>query len=395
MMGIPGRNRCPSDGQLRETLDAPDTGEGWIASHLSACERCQSRQDVIAENARLAQAAVGTPVAASVGTENFEALARFRMRTKEYGRNDRISSGGSGMSQALRWRSPRLVSTVAAALAVVLVLSFSPVKTLADDFLNQFRVQKFAAITVPMDMIAPMQMMLAATMTDEDVERFKTELDTLGTFESTFGFDHDAMPAPMTLDEARGAYGSFAVPGRLPEGFESDPQAIVTEAGTASYTMDVARANEMIRAIGLPIFSLPDPDVYPTATFILNAPSAVGLVYTNAAGDMIVVGQMESPSLTIPEGIDMNALREDILRFPGLPTDFVSELRSIDDWENTLIIPIPEGATSRDVTINGQPGLLIESPEGSAVLWERNGVLHGVGGHVSGSVVLDVAGSMK
>lgn len=387
--------RCPSDGELRETLEATQPAVGWVPTHVERCVRCQVRLAEIAENAELARMSLGLLSKGDDTRYSAAALERFHARRAGDRRHERYGSGGMDMLQNWGLRVPRMAAAIGAALAIVLVLSLSPMRTLADDFLNQFRVQKFAAITIPMDAIAPMQMMFAASMDDAEIDRIKTELDMLGTIETTFGFDHETKPAPVTLDEARQAYGSFLVPSSLPDGFSADPVAYVTEAGTASYTMDVERANELVREIGLPIFSLPDPDVYPTVTFTLNAPAAVGLMYTNTAGDMLVTGQMESPSLSIPDGVDMDALREDVLRFPGLPTDLVAELRSIDDWENTLIIPIPDGAASRDVTVQGQPGLLIESDEGSVVLWEKSGILYGVGGQVDGDVALDVAASLK
>jgi anti-sigma factor RsiW len=72
----------------------------------------------------------------------------------------------------------------------------------------------------------------------------------------------------------------------------------------------------------------------------------------------------------------------------------VAQLRAIDDWENTLIIPIPEGAESDDVTVNGEPGLLIEHDLGTAVLWEEDGILYAVVGQVSADEVQDIADSM-
>ncbi|HUG17247.1 MAG TPA: hypothetical protein VMM78_19735 [Thermomicrobiales bacterium] len=387
--------RHPSDGLLRETIDAPDREPRWVAEHVQACARCQSRVVEMTGNARAARMVMAAVGDAGEPLDPAAALGRFRARSIPFRAPDGRTSGGFGMIHSWSRRVPRTVTALGAALAIVLLLSLSPMRTLADDFLNQFRVQKFAAITIPMDALAPMQAMFEMSMTDAELEAIKSELDMLGAFETTFGFEHDRMPAPMSLDEARAAYGPFLAPTDLPGGFGAEPESYVTEAGSASYTMDVERAHELVRAIGLPIFSLPDPALHPTVTFTLNAPAAVALAYTNEAGDVIVVGQMESPSLIIPDAMDMDALREDILRFPGLPADLVAELRSIDDWENTLIIPIPEGATIRDVTISGQPGLLVESPEGSVVLWEKSGILYGVGGQISGEQALDVAGSLK
>ena len=81
---------------------------------------------------------------------------------------------------------------------------------------------------------------------------------------------------------------------------------------------------------------------------------------------------------------------------PGLPPDFVAQLRAIEDWESTLIIPVPEGATSKDVTVQGEPGLLIETDEAeSAVIWAENGILFIVGGSISGDDALKIAGSLS
>jgi hypothetical protein len=92
----------------------------------------------------------------------------------------------------------------------------------------------------------------------------------------------------------------------------------------------------------------------------------------------------------------MDALREDLLALPGLPPDFVAQLRSIEDWQTTLVIPVPEGHSSDDVTINGQPGLLITSDdgEGAVALWESDGILFIVGGTESGDTISDVANSL-
>jgi hypothetical protein len=244
-----------------------------------------------------------------------------------------------------------------------------------------------------MSMIDPMQSVLLTEMSDEDIEQLKSEFDQLGSFESTF--DMDALPEAVTIDEARATYGTFAVPDDLPQGFDAQPEVFVTQAGTGAYTLNVARAHELVEELHLPIYSLPDRDAYPTVTFTMDVPSAVILTYSGADGEMLAVGQMESPSLSIPDSVDMNALREEILRFPGLPPDFVAELRSIDDWEHTLVIPVPENATSRDVTVHGRPGLLIESSEGSVVFWERGGMLYAVGGNITGPQALDVADSMQ
>jgi len=299
------------------------------------------------------------------------------------------------MGQLFERQSMRAASALVAVVAVVAAMTFTPMRTVADDFLNQFRVQTFAAVTIPMDMISPLQSAALDGMSEEDKQRFEDELNQLGAFDTTFEFSKDNLPAPTSLDEAEALFGVIDAPDDLPDGFDGAPNAYLSEAGTASYALDTANAQALIDELGLPIYALPDPALYPTLEFGANVPAAAILEYTNDDGKKIMVGQMASPTLDIPDGVDMDALREEILRFPGLPTDLVAQLRSIEDWETTLIIPIPEGATSDDITINGEPGLLIEHTLGSAVLWEKDGVLYAVIGQVSGDEVRDIADSMQ
>jgi hypothetical protein len=299
------------------------------------------------------------------------------------------------MSRFLGQRPVRMAMGLTAVIAVVMAMTITPMRTVADDFLNQFRVQKFAAITIPMDMLEPLTTAAMANMSDADREQMQDALEQLGTFESTFSFDEESLPEPITEAEARAQYGDFDVPDDLPDGFDNAPEAYVTEAGSASYTLNVLNAQEMIDELGLPIYALPDPEAYPTLEFSATIPSAVVLEYDNAAGEKLMVGQMASPQLNIPDGIDMNELREDILRLPGLPADLVAQLRSIDDWEHTLIVPVRPEAETDDISMNGEPALLIEDPEGSAVLWEDDGILYVVAGEVSGDAIRDVADSMQ
>jgi hypothetical protein len=385
------RQKCPDDGQLRLLIEPDEQPDQDVAAHVESCTRCQARlkdlRGAADETTRTIQALGETSHAIDAGM----AYMTFRRAVRQGVEN---GSGGDDVGVLWNRRVTRLATTLVALVAVVALVAFSPMRTLADDFLAQFRVQKFHAITVPMGMIEPLQAALTTQMSDTDREQMKAELHALGTFETTFNMDVASLPSAMTVDEARAAYGPFAVPERMPAGFAGQPEVYVTEAGQAAYTLDVARARELVQRLGVPIYSLPDPSAYPTVTFSVDVPQAVVQKYTGEGGNTVVIGQMVSPSLNIPEGVDMDALREEILRFPGLPTDFVAELRAIDDWENTLVIPVPEGATSRDVTVNGRAGLLIEADEGAVVLWEKNGLLYAVGGDIGGRQVLDIANAL-
>lgn len=293
------------------------------------------------------------------------------------------------------WARPRARALTAFATVVVLMLmvSVSPMRTVANDFLNQFRVQKFAAITIPMNLEDPSSTALFQMATAGDNSQIKDELSGLGSFDTTFDVDKDHMPAAMTLDEAAAKYDDMKAPESLPDGFDAAPQAYVSDAGSASFTLNVDKAKQIIERLNLPIYAF-DSVTSPTLDFNVDVPSAAILRYQNASGDNLVVGQMESPQLDIPAELNMDRLREDILRFPFLPSDLVAQLRAVKDWQETLIIPIPEGATSENVTVDGHAGLLIKSDQGNGVLWEDGGKLYGVFGQVSADQVMSTAKSM-
>lgn len=393
------RTGCPDDGELRQAINHDGSVDPAIQEHLNHCRACATRFAVIADSAAMTARQISTlaPPPGDLDIDGAYRMFRRAMATQ----SARDTLEGSKMRQMFGMRSMRAASATIAVVAVIAAVTFSPMRTVADDFLSQFRVQKFAAVTIPMDALAPMQSLAMTGMSDADKADFEEQLGRLGSFDTTFDFDVEDLehstnlPESMTLDEAEAQFGDIDEPSDLPDGFDNAPKVYLTEAGSASFTMNTANVQELIDSIGLPIYSLPDATEYPTLEFKANLPAAALLEYLNADGERIVAGQMASPTLDIPESVDMDALREDILRFPGLPADLVAELRSIDDWENTLIIPIPEGATSDDITINGQPGLLIEHENGSAVLWEKDGILYAVIGQVSGDVARDIADSMQ
>lgn len=377
---------CPSAGALRASLDG-EAAEA-TAAHVRECAICAARLEELRSAAGWTKDALQRAYAPADARSAWPAL----------GRRLYLSEEGSLMeTKPALWNRGafRLATAFAAILAVVAVFSLTPMRTVADGMLDRFRVEKFAVVTIPMDLVSPFQSAFLENLDDADSAAWKERFDALGSFTTTFNMT--SARYVDSADAARESYGDFAVPDEsaLPDGFASGPMFYVSDPGSATYVLNTAEAQGIIDQLGLPIYSLPDAAAYPTLTFDLQVPAAVGMLYASDNGEQLLVAQMESPTLDIPEGLDMNALREEILQFPGLPTDLVAQLRAIDDWEHTLIIPIPEGADSSDVTVNGEPGLLIEDPEkGSAVLWQDGGVLHLVAGQVDGDAVLDVANSL-
>jgi len=276
---------------------------------------------------------------------------------------------------------------------LTLVVTLAPLGALADEIVTRFRVQQFAAITVPMETLAALAAQ-AELVPPEQREALRQQLQQLAQVTTTF--EEGSMREIGSLDEAAAALGRTPMtPRELPASLlEATPRYFTSAAGSASVTLDVARARDFLSNLGIQFASLPDPAESPTVTVTLDVPASVVQVYTNGE-QKLVVAEMESPELLLPESIDAELLREDLLALPGLPPELVAQIRAVRNWRETLIIPVPADASTQQVTLHGVSGLLIESAEGSAVLWQKNGVLHIVGGTVDGETVLSAAKSVR
>ena len=390
------RARCPDLGMLRQALD--DDAAQTIHAHAAHCDICAERLTALqAAAADVASSLGGAPPPDTFATAAAYQRFRARLRHEDVAGavyDDRTAWSGGFMARFWSSRAARSMSAVAVVVIVMMAVAVSPARGLADGVLDRFRVQKFAAITIPMDMLDQVQSG-ALVMPDSQKQALQDEFNQLGAFESTLNMQ--SARQVESVDAARAAYGDLAVPSSLPTGFTATPDAYVSDAGTASYTLNVGEADALVQRLGLPIFSLPDATQYPTLTFTAEIPAAAVLDYQNADSEHLFVGQMESPTLDIPQGIDLNALRDEVLQLPGLPADLVAQLRQVKDWQHTLIVPVPSGASTDDVTMHGEPALLIEgnNGEGSAVLWQKDGVLYVVAGQVDRDALLATAAALR
>ena len=91
-------------------------------------------------------------------------------------------------------------------------------------------------------------------------------------------------------------------------------------------------------------------------------------------------------------------MRDFLLRMPGLPPETIRQLRGIQDWKNTLPIPIPTDRVNwQDATIAGGPGLVLNDIGGigSAAIWQRDGRIYGVAGTVRSAEVQRIANGLR
>lgn len=297
----------------------------------------------------------------------------------------------------IRW-SPAL-AVAGVLLAAVLVFSYTPARALAQDFLNLFRVKKFAAIT-----INPAQL-----------DKLKS---SNVNFDALLGDDVKKIKEPGKPQEVSGAAEAsqragfqVLVPTTLPmQGVK--PEFYVQSDGETQITAHTDQAQAVLQALGIDDVQL--PAALDGATIVIKQPTSVMLKY-DFGKDEATVMQSPSPEISLPEGVDLAQLGEIGLRAAGMSQADAHQMAQSIDWHSTFLVPVPADAASfREVEVNGVTGLLISStrpferPAGreknavspgtypsSIVLWAEGGNVYAVQGTLSSEQVLEMANSLR
>lgn len=380
---------CPEAGLWRTWIDheLPDRTAGF-ADHLAACTACQTTVAALEANAAVTAGALAALDAAEregpaalrpVGVATAESTPTpipiaSRYSPQETHSMTRILSGR-------RWRVA--LGGLAAALALTFAVATPQGRTATAQFLAQFRSQNFTVVTID-----PRQ---GAGAFDH--------LEHLGTFSEG---SPERPPTPVaSFAEASQAVG-FPVlqpdPAALPAGVSATPEGIEVMAGhTGRLTFDAAKTNSYFASIGHPEVQLPAN--LDGATLVVNIPSGVMATYpaTNGQDTGLMIGQ--AGELTI--GVEGNATLEDVrdfaLSLPG-DDDLTRQLRAIENWQNTLPIPVPVDEVAwQQTAIGGGQGLILadNTGVGSGAIWQRDGRVFGVAGAFKAEEIRRVADSLR
>jgi hypothetical protein len=105
----------------------------------------------------------------------------------------------------------------------------------------------------------------------------------------------------------------------------------------------------------------------------------------------LAVAEVQGPTLS-SSGADLETLENYLLSQPGISPELAAQIRAIGDPSSTLPIPVPAGANSSTVQLNGHVAVVLDAgSEGSAVIWAENGRLFAVLGQAGTSDLLGVA----
>lgn len=290
------------------------------------------------------------------------------------------------LGQATASRTRLATSAIALFVAMTLLLSLAPVQTAASSFLSVFRVKKFVAVAIDPSSLpnlnSPSQLGALKTVGDKTPKQV-----SLAQADSTAGFN---MQTPATL----------------PGGLEATPRSTtVTDAFSVTFTADLKKVRAYLASIGASDVKLPDNldgapitvQMSPAISLLYTEKGAVdrtpeGTVKPQVGQKFLYVGATTSPTINVPDGLNVDQVRSELLKVPGLPP----ELKSIEDWRNTVVVPVVKGK-SHDVTVQGVQGVLVQADagQGNTLLWLKDGIVYTMTGNYSEAEILVAANSMK
>jgi hypothetical protein len=286
------------------------------------------------------------------------------------------------------FRSWKLTAAAAGlALAAGATLSVPSVQAAARQFLESFRVKRFAAVPVAPDRLRQLREKTVdiKSLLGENIERVRSAESRQSA---------DAVAA--------GADVGFRL--RLPEGFSVGALTVRGEEATR-FTANTEQLKAALALTNVDDVSI--PDALNGATIRVTIPASVKTEVNTFAGTVTLL-QSRSPKVDLPPGVSMRQLGEIALRVAGLSAEEAAIFSHSVDWSDTLLVPIPAtSALFREVTIQGVPGLLVSykpvgadgkpEPKSSKVilLWSKDDIVFALSGTTNGLQLIEIANALK
>jgi len=284
----------------------------------------------------------------------------------------------------------RVLVPVGAVVLVAALFTIPSVRVSAQAFLDIFRVKRFAA-----------------------VEFNESRLETIHSLQKDRGlliFDREEKtldPGPARYVPSREAAAPqvgfpVSAPRYLPEGMAVD-SVFVEGEGAMRFGVSESKLRTLLDRLELRDVTVP---AGLDGRWIEVRKPPVVMQRFRSKNRRAVLIQAKSPEVSVPAGWDIERLAEIGLRVLGLDTGEARRIARSTDWRTTLLVPVPmDASTFRQVTVNGQPGLLITTSEraadgkrhreGTLLMWSAGDRVFCIRGNLQAQDVVQMAESVS
>ncbi len=245
-------------------------------------------------------------------------------------------------------------ASLVAALAFAFTLE--PVRAAAREFLDLFRVKRFAAVPVDPERLARLA-------------QGGLDLKTLVADQVQVVV---APQPPQPVDSPEAGAAAAGITARLPETLPARAEMAesrVSPSAAFRVQVDTAKLEALALAAGADEIEI--PAFWSGATVDVEVPPVLGVRYTRtveatdgrpAREESFVLLQSAVPQVDLPEGFDLSIVGRLGLRLAGMDAAAAESFSRAIDWRSTLLVPVPvQGGIYREVEVSGHPGLFVVS----------------------------------
>ncbi len=378
------------DGQLRAYLDQalPDLEAKALQAHLAGCSFCQERMQELTE--RKNRVGLQLNLIQPDRTNNLlsAATARTHLQTRILHKES--------VSMFQRLFNQHRLAWIALSLSLILALSmaFLPVRALANNFLELFRVQRVTVVEVD-----PGNLPEALASSPRLEQLFARDIKY-----EEFGEQENVTTATQASELA-----GFSV--RLPGGMKEELSLKVNPAGHMEYLVDLEMLQNILQEMGKENIQLP-PEL-DGARVSVEIPHSVVASYGKCGleqaekqdpdephiirtPECTIFIQSPSPEVNAPARLDLLNLGQAYLQMIGMPQEEAEVFSRNIDWTTTLVVPLPIGGTSyREIPVDGVTGTLIAEDTSSYMLmWVKDSIIYALTGPGSPQTAVRIANSI-
>jgi hypothetical protein len=291
--------------------------------------------------------------------------------------------------------------TLAIVGVLVISLSFPQVRALATNFLGLFRIEQIEAVEVG----------ISLDDLPAEMEQHFVALDNILAEQLIV----EDVPEPVEMDSIVSAAEAAGFTVRIPSKLATKDQRILLQNETTiRMVIDRGRWQAIIDGMGYDFdipesadgaevkFHIPNAVVTGFGECDINAAHELEMesVSGEALSDCTILMQSETPEIEAPPELDINQAGQVLLQILGMSPEEADAFSNRVDWATTLVVPVPQGADYRSVTVDGVNGVILEDTyagENSrfTMLWVKNGIFYALSGDDSRYSPVSIGNSME
>jgi len=363
---------CFSEGEIQSYIDNElDLVERRkLKKHLIICSNCRNIYKELKSNQKFAEQKL---------------MILFK--------NQKMENKKGGFILMVR-KYKKTLTTLVASLLIVCLLAFTPVGKAASEALKIFRVSTVQPIII----------------TPEDIQSIR---ETLKNGNINGNIDLKQFGTLNIKDQGREEFTSIKDL-KQKVGFDVKiPQldnyklnkAIWEKPKEINFSLNIKAINNTLKMLkAKKLF----PAELDKKTFTVSFKNAVTFLYSipqeqsnEINKNFIEVIELQSPDLILPDGINVYDIRDTLLSLPFLPDNIKKQLYAINDFKNTLPVPVNSESQVKKVNINGYEGIYVEEKNdlgtNNMLIWvDKNNVVFNINANnLTYETLLQIANSLR